>query len=58
MKVQYIGNLYSITLEDRWIFYQNDIVDIPDSIANHLIFRSDFQAITEKESEKKRGEKK
>jgi len=57
MKVQYIGNLHSITLEDRWIFYQNDIVDIPDSIANHLISRSDFQAITE-ESKKKRGEKK
>jgi len=58
MKVQYIGNLHSITLEDRWVFHQNDIVDISDSIANHLIIRPDFQAVVEKETKKKRGEKK
>jgi hypothetical protein len=58
MKIQYIGNLHSITLEDKWVFYQHDIIDIPDSLANHLIARPDFQVISEKEIKKKRGEKK
>jgi len=57
MKIQYIGKLHSITLEDRWIFSQNEVLDIPDAIAQHLIARSDFQIIQKKESKKKRGEK-
>jgi len=57
MKIQYIGNLYSITLEDRWVFHRNDIIDIPDLLAYHLISRPDFQTIPEKETKKKRGEK-
>jgi len=57
MKIQYIGNLHSITLEDRWVFHQNDIIDIPDLLAYHLISRLDFQVVSEKET-KKRGEKK
>jgi len=58
MKIQYIGNLQSITLEDRWIFYRNAIIDIPDLLAYHLISRPDFQIASEKETKKKRGEKK
>jgi len=60
MKVQYIGNLHCIALEDKWVFYQNDIIDIPDSIAIHLISRPDFQEniLERKEIKKKRGEKK